>query len=235
MRLFRKSSAVAGIVAAALMVGGTVPANAAPRTSAVHQYESYLRAQSSTNPDAATNLVAFARLSPAKQSSFVAALADPRLLDELTSLASTRPDGAVTVASQARAGVVFQGIASGTAKSVLKAYPSYSTQTGRWSWTESLFGLSITRLNVWVTFNTGYDGVPDKALSSGSSSSNLNLLVNVSSTDHTPYIQKPAGLAVASTTWHGCALFKGLGACFDKVQTAKFFAGGLYSGTVVNA
>src|SRR4051794_36305248 len=223
MRWFRKSSAVAGIASTVLALCGAVPAHAAASYSAAQRYERYLHAQASTNPEAATNAAKFARLSPAKQRIFLAALADPRLLGELTALASTNPGTSKTVASSFRSGVTFQSIAVGRSKSIKAIYPPNSTQTGRWSATQQLFGLTVTRLNVWVTFNTDHNGIPVKALSSGSSSSNLNFLVNISSTNHTPYIQKPAGLAVASTTWHGCVIYKGLGACFDKVQTAKFY------------
>jgi hypothetical protein len=244
MRFFRSSSAVVGAVSAALVLSVAVPASAA-QSSTTQRYESYLSHRAATSADARVALRKFEHLSSAQKATFLDLLQDPAVFVELTSVAAkegTLPahtglvSASQVVTSAVAPGILtYRGTVTRGAASPDKIYPSYSTETGRWSWTEQLFGIDITRLNVWVTFNTGYSGVPVKVLSNGSSDANINVFVNVSATDHTPYIQKPAALAVTSTTWSGCALFKGLGACFDKVQTAKFFNGGLYSGTVVNA
>lgn len=244
------TTAGAALVVAAMVFGGGISAQGAePHSSvSVSDYSAYLESQIKTNTDASTTLLEFTRLSGEQQVRFVEIISERNLFSELTVLADS--DAAQLSTSSSVSGldsalypdaVTYRTESSVAASEVVKGmasplgyYGDYTTATGTATYIQSLFGIQITKLNVWVTFNTAYAGVPVKVLSHGSSSSNLNLLVNISSTNNPAYIAS-GGLAVASTTWHGCALFQGLGACFDKLQTAKFYSGGLYTHTVVNA
>ncbi|MDN4614569.1 hypothetical protein P5G50_08900 [Leifsonia sp. F6_8S_P_1B] len=119
--------------------------------------------------------------------------------------------------------------------SILRAnYPANSVATGTATSSCVVLGVTITTLKIWVTFKTGNLGIPKSVASYGSGASNFNFFVTVSATNNPACVDSSKGLAVASTTWHGYVLVKGLGASFDKRDTAKFFNGGLYSHTLVN-
>lgn len=227
-----------GIVAAAallspLMLGATA---ASADEGDVQTYVNLL--DQSSEPAAEEVLNSFESLTAAQQEIFVDTLQSPEFLEELTTV---DPSAAAVQDSAEFPGVVnyvseseFQASAPDVSASAARAYPGNSTQRGSWSTSALLFNIPVTTLEVFVVFQTDKNGLPSKTLSSGSASRNLNFFVNISSTNALPYIQKPGRLAVATTTWHGCALFKGAGACFDKVQTAKFFQGGFYSGQIRN-
>lgn len=234
---------LSGLVTLSLVLVPVTAASADDATPAAAEFVEHLEELDSTRADVA--LDQFEALEPADQEVFLDVLADPAFIDELLTLTQGfephTSDYSEVIESEEFPGVVEERIEYSVEEPMDHAgkygrskYPANSTQKGTWTATANVLGIDVTRLTIWVTFTTDGIGVPKKVVSSGSGSFNLNFLISIGSTNHAPYIQLPSKIAVASTTWHGCVVYRGSGACFDKVQTAKFWQGGLYSASIRN-
>ncbi len=238
------------------------PASARPQTDPVDpvagdvtvgEFHEQLIEGAGTDPVSADSLEAFEDLSRSDQQTVVDVVNDPAFAEEFLDFVVTVDEPgpgepAVVESSELYPGVVeyesSADVQAGTAdivglQSGFKAgaghriyYPAYSTQTLRASSTSVVLGVTITQLNIWVTFRTGSQGIPKTALSSGSSATNYNFFIVISNQNLTPYASQ--GLAVAKTVWTGSVLVKGSTFRFDKLDTLKAFSGGLYSHTLVN-
>lgn len=206
-----------------------------------------------SDPVSADSLDAFEDLSRAEQQTVVDIVNDPAFAEEFLDFVVTVDEPAPGEPAVVEGSTLYPGaveyessmdVQAGAADIVglqagFKAsaghriyYPPYTTQTLTASSTSVVLGVTITRLNIWVTFKTGSQGIPKTAVSSGSSATNFNFFIVVSSQNLTPYVTQ--GLAVAKTVWTGSVLVKGSTFRFDKLDTLKAFSGGLYSHTLVN-
>lgn len=241
-------------VVVASMSLGVAPAAAhtpPPDELTVAEFADALADAAPTDPVAAASAQTFDELSPAEQQRVVDIVDDPAFALEFLEFASSTEAPAPGEAAVVEESSLFPDVeyrsstelgtgnelvgataASGFSAGRPITYPANSVQTLRASSTSVILGVEITRLNIWITFKTGAQGIPKTVLSSGSSATNFNFFIVISNTNLTPYVS--LGLAVARTVWTGSVLVKGSTFRFDKLDTLKAFSGGLYSHTLVN-
>ena len=244
---------VLGSVMGAPAQAETPPADPVAGEATVGQFHDELVEAAAVDPVGAESLDAFEDLSRSDQQRVVDIVNDPAFAVEFLDFATTvdepgpgepavvesselYPD-AVEYESSAdvqagAADIVGLQSAFGSSAGRRIVYPAYSVQTLTASSTSVVLGVTITHLNIWVTFRTGSQGIPRTALSSGSSATNYNFFITVTNQNLTPYCT--LGLAVAKTVWTGSVLVKDSVFRFDKLDTLKAFSGGLYSHTLVN-
>lgn len=217
----------------------------------VAQFAETLADAAPGDPVAAESADAFDDLSAAEQQTVVDILNDPAFAAEFLDFTAGGPKPTVTspvveqselypdavqyessVEQDADALLVGAAVASGFAAGRAVVFPANTVQTVRGVSTSVILGVTITRLNIWITFRTGTSGVPRQVLSSGSSASNYNFFIVIENDNLTPYISK--GIAVARTVWTGSVLVNGSTFRFDKLDTLKAYNAGLYSHTLVN-
>lgn len=249
------TTAIAVLSASALLVigGGTaaIADSAPPEAPTAADFEASLTDAAASDPVAAESLEAYDALSATRQAELIEILGDPQFVDEFLHLApevdptpyspevaesEVYPDE-VTYESEVDVqdgpDVVGLQAGFGFGAGTPIRYPANTTQTLTVSQSAQIFGITVTKLTIWVTFKTGTSGIPVKALSSGASAVNINVFVQLSNSNAAPFISN--GLAVAKTVWTGSVIVKDGAARFDKVQTLKAFNDGLYSYTLVNA
>ena len=244
---------ILGSVIAAPAYAKAPPTDPVAGDVTVAEFRDQLVEAAAVDPVGADSLDAFEDLSRTEQQTVVDIVNDPAFAEEFLEFATTvdepgpgepavvessdlYPD-AVRYESSAdvqagTADIVGLQSAFGASAGHRIVYPAYTTQTLTASSTSVILGVTITRLNIWVTFKTGSQGIPKTVLSSGSSATNFNFFIQVTNQNLTPYAS--SGLAVARTVWTGSVLVKGSAFRFDKLDTLKAFSGGLYSHTLVN-
>jgi hypothetical protein len=255
------SAAVTCVVAAMLTVGAGAANAAEPDPSTPDGFAAALEVKAGKSAEARKSLKQYKALSSAKKKRLIQILQNPNFVNEFfdktgevegTEQSDVFPgevtytesdsitDPSLTAdtssySTPSRGTVSTASLTSSRAAGLLRAnYAANSVATGTATSSCVVLGVNITTLKIWVTFKTGNLGIPKSVVSYGSGATNFNFFVNVSATNNPAYVDSSKGLAVATTTWHGYVLVKGLGASFDKRDTAKFFNGGLYSHTLVN-
>jgi len=255
-------SVTATCAAATMLTLGAGAAHAAePDPSTPDGFAAALEVKASTSSEARKTLNQYKALPSAKKKRLIQILQDPNFISEFfdktgdvegtersdvfpgevtytESDSVTNPSvtaGTSSYTPTSHGSVSTASFPTSRAAGLVRAsYAANSVATGEATSSCVVLGVTITTLKIWVTFKTGSLGIPKSVVSYGSGATNYNFFVNVSATNNPAYVDSSQGLAVATTTWHGYVLVKGLGASFDKRDTAKFYKGGLYSHTLVN-
>lgn len=197
--------------------GGSAPARSA-KTATPAAYVKYLGA--SHEEGAAQTLKEFKGLSTAKQQKYLDYLNDPKALKALLTETS-RPGAAARSTSLYKGDVVLEGKHTATfrpdAVNELAAKGKLSRGTWETTYTASqkIFGITVTKLKVWVNYYTDGNLIRQVNFADGAKR-NFNAAVSISMS--VPKAWQSGPYAHGSVNWEGSIIYKGFGIQIDKRQ-----------------